>query len=122
MERNSLQKHFLATYCHSLTHIHMYIYIYIYIVDAELCGRVISVDIAKPMVNKLGNKKAVWHEVEDFYNNRLREDGSEVRVDSSSNVHNKNTTNSTGPVPKPGKHGMYSQAVIAKAMQEEGQF
>jgi hypothetical protein len=45
-------------------------------------GRVLTVNIAKPMTNKLGSHKAIWAEGDDFYNNRLREDGTETLVDA----------------------------------------
>jgi hypothetical protein len=46
-----------------------------------LNGRVLSVTIAKPMAHKLGSKKAIWDEGDDFFKNRLKEDGTEVIAD-----------------------------------------
>jgi peptidyl-prolyl isomerase E (cyclophilin E) len=45
--------------------------------NAELYGKVLKVNIAKPVKNKLGSHKAVWAEAEDWYNKTLTEDGGE---------------------------------------------
>jgi peptidyl-prolyl isomerase E (cyclophilin E) len=47
--------------------------------NSELYGRVLKVNIAKPMANKLGSHKPVWAEADKFYNG-LSEDGAGAKV------------------------------------------
>jgi peptidyl-prolyl isomerase E (cyclophilin E) len=46
--------------------------------NAELYGRVLKVNIAKPMKIKLGSAKPVWAEADDWYKDKLKEDGFEA--------------------------------------------
>ena len=41
--------------------------------NAELFGRVLTVNIAKPMKIKLGSHKAVWSEADEWYKNKLKD-------------------------------------------------
>mmetsp|Transcript_27564 Transcript_27564/g.47573 ORF Transcript_27564/g.47573 Transcript_27564/m.47573 type:complete len:146 (-) Transcript_27564:462-899(-) len=46
--------------------------------NAELYGRVLKVNIAKPLAIKDGANKSVWSEADRWYKERLKEDGYEV--------------------------------------------
>lgn len=45
--------------------------------DAELYGRVLTVNVANPRSIKLGFNRPVWAEADDFYS-KLKEDGRGV--------------------------------------------
>lgn len=43
--------------------------------QAELYGRVLRVNHARPQKTKLGSNRPVWAEADDWYRNNLKEDG-----------------------------------------------
>ena len=45
--------------------------------QAELYGRVLRVNVARPQKTKLGSNRPVWADADDWYRNSLKEDGLE---------------------------------------------